>query len=133
MNTKMSYVPPPIPEFIPMPNYESHQDSNQRVRGDSDYELSDGEEADDQYYSDPKNWRSYVLVFGKHKGKNLDTMIRRSKTRRYLRYILRWDLLRKNTGENIKAALEHHQYVTQDAPRSMMPPPLIRRNADKFP
>ena len=53
------------------------------------------------------------LCFGQYKGKRLAQLIRNSKGREYLRYLLTWDKLREDGRANITVCLEEYKTFKQ--------------------
>jgi hypothetical protein len=78
---------------------------------DSEMEFSGDEE--------PITWQSakrFKLLFGKHRGKSLGSIVRTMKGREYLRYILNWSELRPETGDQIKCVLAYSYTLKQNRP-----------------
>ena len=61
----------------------------------------------DEETPDVSEWRTFKLVFGKHKNVTLSTMMCRGETRHYLKHLLNWPKLRDDTRANIETALSH--------------------------
>ena len=58
--------------------------------------------------------KRYKLCFGQYKGKRLAQLIRNSKGREYLRYLLTWDKLREDGRANITVCLEEYKTFKQN-------------------
>ena len=54
--------------------------------------ASDPEWSDDEKDAD-YDWRTVTIPFGKYEGRTMGTMILRSRTRSYMRYMVKWDEL----------------------------------------
>ena len=89
---------------------------NATYRPDDEIDFSDEENQYDQYNHDVNDWRNFQLRFGKHKGRSLQFMIHNPRDRSYLRYVLKWDDIRPNTAENIRAALSHYEEEKKKRP-----------------
>jgi hypothetical protein len=72
---------------------------------ENDFVLSE-EENENLTFDQAKR---YKILFGKHKGKRLVTLIRTSKGRDYMRYLLSWAELREEARSNISKCLEEYE------------------------
>ena len=70
------------------------------------------------------NWENFTLRFGKYKGTNLAEMIKKGRTRGYLRYIMTWQDIRPHTAANIEKALQVYN-ASKDARDLSIPEPLL--------
>jgi hypothetical protein len=97
----------------PTTSSSEEQSDSEPVAGSQSDSLSNDtdsvESSDDEYSVTWRSAKMYKLVFGKYKGKRLGTMILAAKNREYLRYILSWDKLHRETAVNITCALEHYR------------------------
>ena len=59
--------------------------------------------------TDTTNWKTYELRFGKYRGHVLGEMLKDTRQRGYLRYLLRWDELREHSRNNIEKAIAVHE------------------------
>ena len=57
--------------------------------------------------------RRFKLRFGQYSGKNLGNLVRKAKTRDYLRYLLTWQELKEETRVNIDAVLLGYQQAKE--------------------
>ena len=70
------------------------------------------------------SWENFTLRFGKFKGMTLSDMIKKGRTRGYLRYILSWPDIRPHTAANIDRALQVYN-ASKDARHGFdMPQPV---------
>ena len=65
--------------------------------------------------------RRFKLRFGKYIGKTLGALVRKAKTRDYLRYLLTWQELKEETRVNIDAVLLGYQEA-KEAHQKQTPP-----------
>ena len=81
-------------------------------------------QSNDIIFSDDENeefevtWeqvQTYRIPFGQHRDKTFGDMIKRGKTRSYLRWLMTWDELRDNTRTHIECALEHYNMLKDAA------------------
>ena len=75
---------------------------------ESDFVLSEDEQA--VTYEQAKR---YKIRFGKYSGKRLCQLVRKSKTRDYLRYLLSWKQLRSEAKANIACVLDEYEQFKQ--------------------
>jgi hypothetical protein len=73
---------------------------------DSDNILEFSDDAQEVTWDSAKRFK---LLFGKHKGRRLGTMIRKPKHRDYLKYLLGWDDIRPDTAKHISCALDYYR------------------------
>ena len=81
--------------------------------------MSDSEEMEFSGDEELMTWQSakrFKLLFGKHRGKSLGSVVRTMKGREYLRYILNWSELRPETGDQIKCVLAYYYTLKQNRP-----------------
>ena len=57
--------------------------------------------------------RRFKMRFGQYAGKNLGILVRKAKTRAYLRYLLTWTELKEETRLNINAVLLGYQEASE--------------------
>ena len=57
--------------------------------------------------------RRFRMRFGQYSGKNLGNLVRKAKTRDYLRYLLTWQELKEETRVNIDAVLLGYQQAKE--------------------
>jgi hypothetical protein len=76
----------------------------QHADSDNQFDFSDDEKK--VTFQEAKRFK---LQFGQHSGKRLLVLVKNSKGRDYLRYLLNWDKLRENTRANIQCVLDEYQ------------------------
>ena len=77
---------------------------------EQDFILSDEERAS-LTFDEAKRVK---LRFGQYKGKRLAQLIRNSKGRQYLKYLLTWDKLRDDMKQSIEVCLEAYEKFKQE-------------------
>ena len=101
-----------------------------------DVVYSDEEESPMDTEVGTDSWENFTLRFGKFKGMTLSDMIKKGRTRGYLRYILSWPDIRPHTAANIDRALQVYN-ASKDARHdiniSMPPVPLVHTSSEAFP
>ena len=89
-----------------------------------DVVYSDEEESPMDTEVGTDSWENFTLRFGKFKGMTLSDMIKKGRTRGYLRYILSWPDIRPHTAANIDRALQVYN-ASKDARHGFdMPQPV---------
>lgn len=68
-------------------------------------EFSDDEEVMPQQEAGEHSWEHTTLRFGKWRDHTLGDMIKTSKKRSYLKYLLKWDKLYEDLRQDINTAL----------------------------
>ena len=99
-----------------------------------DVVYSDEEESPMDTEVGTDSWENFTLRFGKFKGMTLSDMIKKGRTRGYLRYILSWPDIRPHTAANIDRALQVYN-ASKDARHDISMPlvPLVHTSSEAFP
>ena len=97
---------------------------------------TEGDWSEDEFdASRPVEWRTTVLNFGKYDGYSMESMIKRGKTRHYLKYLLKWDELDSSMRVRITAALHwyNEQMALPKTERSWVKRQPLRRTYTEVP
>lgn len=76
--------------------------------------VTSDDELEDYNYEFVKDFK---LPFGKYKGQEMQVMILTPRKRDYLRYLLKWDELQRETRGTITCALEHYEKCYKSKPK----------------